>query len=708
MPFRLMGRATVSSKRESAAAWAQPPLLWAVRVCLALLLLTPFVITTATYFPFVVGKAVYSRTVIALLLCLWTALVVLRGLGGRQGVGEANAPGGTRPAKPSFGPPRSMLLVLLAAGLVAHAVATFFGVSPTRSVWSTYERMQGLVDSAHWFAFFLVAVSVLREPGGMRALLNANLGVALVIGCLAVWGYFLGEVPFINAPERDAPRVGSVFGNATYLGAYAATNILVAAGFFARSFVGAAANGESATSRTADKKRPGDEKRSAQSKRDRNALLLWRAFWAATALTGLLALIFSGSFTALVALGGGLGFLVVAAAVFARSRGVRRFALAVGLLGCVGLVAGGTLFFFPGAFPAITETTPDHPLLQRLAHSNANNISFVKRRLAWVAGIKGFAERPLLGWGPENYSVLFARHITGIGQKTELHDYAHNKIVEEAATKGVLGLACHLALWLWAFYVIWRTARRRPPADRIFALFVGAALMAYFVQQQALVDTLTLSLQLMLLFAYVVSLETAGANGRRRRIRPFANLSTWWRGARAGATLRRLAFAAFGCASVALAATSFATSQTIYAAAKNIGGFGTVTATAERPFAHVERGIADFEPLANMPRLLLIFETGRKWPGMRLRQSAEAKRLLALAEREGMLALAVEPQNWQIHATLAKLYCAAGRTEAGYLARAFEERANALALAPQMDSFLPRSLILHDRCTGAAKDNAAR
>ena len=109
-----------------------------------------------------------------------------------------------------------------------------------------------------------------------------------------------------------------------------------------------------------------------------------------------------------------------------------------------------------------------------------------------------------------------------------------------------------------------------------------------------------------------------------------------------------------------------------------------------------------------MPRLVLIFETGRKWPGMRLRQSAEAKRLLALAEREGMLALAVEPQNWQIHATLAKLYCAAGRTEPGYLARAFEERANALALAPQMDSFLPRSLILHDRCTGAAKDNAAR
>lgn len=656
--------------------WAQPPLLWGVRACLVLLLLTPFVVTHATYFPFVIGKAVYSRSVIALLLCLWTALVF---------------------AKPAFRPPRSTLLALLAAGLVACAVAAYFAVSPTRSVWSTYERMQGLVDSAHWFVFFLVTVSVLREPGGVRALLNANLGAALVIGCLSVVGYFLGEVPLYGAPERDAPRVGSVFGNATYLGAYTATNILIAAGFLARSFVNTTANGT-------------EERQRAQSKRDSNALLPWRIFWTATAVTNLLALIFSGSFTALVALGGGLGFLVVAAAFFARSRRVRRFALAVGLLGGTGLLAGGTLFFVPGAFPAITETTLDHPLLQRLADSNANNISFVKRRLAWVAGIKGFAERPLLGWGPENYSVLFARHVTGIGQKTELHDYAHNKIIEEAATKGVFGLVCHLALWLYAYHVIWRAARRRPRAECIFAIFVGAALTAYFVQQQALVDTLTLTLQLMLMFAFVASLETVGVNDSNpQRPGRFAKFAAWWRVRFApGAALRRVVFAVFGCASVVLAAGSLTTSQAIYAAAKNIGGFGTVVPTAKRPFAHVEQGIADFEPLANAARLVLIFETARRWPRLRLRQRAEAKRLLAVSEREGMLALAVEPQNWQIHATLAKLYCAAGRTEPGYLARAFEERANALKLAPQMDSFLPRSLILHDRCTGAEPVNATQ
>ena len=678
------GRAMVSFKRESIAAWSQPPLLWGVRICLALLLVMPFVITKTTYFPFVVGKGVYSRTVIAVMLCLWTALVLV---------------------KPSFRPPRSKLLALLAAGLVAYAVTAYFGVSPTRSVWSTYERMQGFVDAAHWFVFFLVTVSVLREPGSIRALLNANLGVALAIGCFAVVGYFAGELPFYGVPERDAPRVGSVFGNATYLGAYAATNIFVAVGFLARSFFGGfggAGNGANVISSGA----PQEKRRGQAAERDANVLWLWRAFWAATAVTCLLAVIFTGSFTAIVALGGGLGFLVVATAFFASSRNVRRVALVIGVLGGCALVAGGTLFFSPSSFPAITETTLDHPLLQRLANANANNISFVKRRLAWGAGIKGFFERPLLGWGPENYSVLFARHVTGIGIKTELHDYAHNKIIEEAATKGAIGLACHLALWFFAFYVIWRAARRQPPADRVLALFVGAGLTAYFAQQQALLDTLTLSLQLMLLFAFVASLETVGAKPRHGKIDDESAAQE------AGQTptrrpphlaLRLALGVVFACVSVALATVSIATSRAIHTASVNLGGFGPVVASTERPFAHVEQSIADFEPLANMPRLLLIFETGRKWRRLRLRQSAEAKRLLARAEREGVLALEVEPENWQIHATLAKLYCLAGSTEPGYLVRAYEERAKALELAPKMDSFLPRSLIMHERCTDPSR-----
>ena len=637
-----------ASARQFFAARAERPLLWGVYLGIALLLLTPFVVTQTTYFPFVVGKALYARTLIEVLVCLWTALMLLR---------------------PAYRAPRSALLLLLAAGLAAHALATTFGVSPLRSIWSTYQRMQGLVDAAHWFALALVAVSVLRESSQVRALLNANLGVALAIGVLAVAGYFAGEVPLYNAQERDAPRIGSVFGNATYLGAYATTNFLLAAGFLTRSFFGAGANKQAAGTRW-----------------------LARAFWATTALFCLLALLASGSFTALVALAAGLGVVLVAGVFFVRKRTWRWLTLGAAALGGLGLAAAAAVFLFPGAFPAIAEATLEQPMLQRIADANVDNTSFRKRRLAWSAGIDGFAEKPWLGWGPENFVVVFGRYATGIGPKTEIHDYAHNKLIEEAATKGLLGLVCHLALWLFAFHAVWRAVRHGAARDRVFAVFVGAALVAFFVQQQALVDALTLSLQLVLLLVFVASVEPAGP-------------LRWWRKHGAPAVpplVRRFALAACGCALVALAAAGMATNHAIHAATTHLGGFGPVRAVRERPLAHIEQALRDFEPMANSTRLKLFTTMKARWPALRVRRSAEARRLLARVRREGALATAVEPENWLLPATLAKVYCVAGRTEPGYTALATRERAKALALAPEMDSFLSWDLITHGRCHGAA------
>lgn len=646
-----VGRPSASAGQQLAAA-APGPLLWGVRICLALVLLTPFVVTTSTYFPFVVGKALYLRVLIEVALCLWAVLMLLR---------------------PSCRPPRSIILLLLGAGLVIGIAAAMFGVSPTRSFWSTYERMQGLVDTAHWFAFALVAVSVLRDAASVRALLNANLGAASVVGCLAIVGYFVGEVPLYNVAERDAPRVGSVFGNATYLGAYATVNVLLAAGFLARSFVERTARGDAARTERAQRMR-----------------WLARAFWAVTALVCLAALAFSGSFTALVALGGGIAFLVVMAAFVARSRLVRRLALGLAVVGGLASVPVGALFFFPKAFPAIAEATLEQPLLQRLADSNVQNPSFLKRRLAWRAGLKGIAQRPLLGWGPDNFVVVFGHHATGIGVKTEVHDYAHNKIIEEAATKGLVGLACHLALWGFAFFVVCRAARRGAAADCVFAMFVGAALTAHFVQQQMLPDALALSMQLMLLFTFAASVETVGGCRSPRSVIGRVLASQ---------TLRRVGIGAFASAAVALSVGGLATNLAIHRATTNIVGLGPVKLVRERPLAHIEQAILDFEPLANSSRVRLFIEIKNRWRVLRMRRSAEARRLLARAERDGVLAMAVEPRNWQIHATLAKLYCVAGVTEPGYMVRAARERAKALALAPKMDTFLSWDLKLYeDRC----------
>ena len=621
----------------------RPVLLWSVRVCLALTLLTPLVVTTDTYFPFVVGKAVYVRFVIELAACFWVALVLLDS---------------------SWRPPRSPLLVVMALGLACHLLAAWFGVSPVRSMWSTYERMQGFVDAAHWFAFTVITVSVLRDAASMRALLNANLGVALAVGCLAIIGYFVGEMPFYGSEERAAPRIGSVFGNAIYLATYAMVNLFLALGFLAHSFV---------TARDA-----GPTKRSRRWR----AIAL-RVFWGTTAAVSLLAVTYSGSFTVLAALVGGIGLLAITCAFFWRSPLARLFAIVASLLG-----AGGTaVFLFPGAFPVITEQTYDHPLLQRLAESNIRHSSFVDRRLAWEAGLKGFAEKPLLGWGPENYIVVFGKHFTSSAKYTDPHDHAHNKIVEEAATKGVLGLATHLALWGIAFRIVFRSAKRASSAQRVFTLVVCAALVAYFLQSLTLFDTAALNLQFALLLAYVLTLETA-LRGELPKMSP-GIWRSWKARVAVRPAVRNAGKVVFGGGVLALAASGMALNHATFTAAAAIAGTGFAKATPQRLFAHFEHAIRACPPLANDARLEMFRELTRIWRTLRVRPGSDAQRLLKQARREAAVAVRVEPQNWEIHATLARLYAEAGNTEPGYTALAEQERQKALALAPNLYSFLP-------------------
>ena len=114
---------------------------------LGLLLLTPFVVTPGTVYPFVVGKALWSRSLIAVAFALWALLALLH---------------------PGYRPPRSWLLVLLVAGYGATVLSAAFGVHPGHSLWSDYERMQGVVDQAHWVVLAVVLASVLHTPRGWR------------------------------------------------------------------------------------------------------------------------------------------------------------------------------------------------------------------------------------------------------------------------------------------------------------------------------------------------------------------------------------------------------------------------------------------------------------------------------------------------------------------------------------------------------------
>ena len=64
---------------------------------------------------------------------------------------------------PLYRPRASWLLGLLGIYLLVSLSAGFFGVSFQRSLWSTFERMQGIVDLAHWLVLIVVLSGVIRD-----------------------------------------------------------------------------------------------------------------------------------------------------------------------------------------------------------------------------------------------------------------------------------------------------------------------------------------------------------------------------------------------------------------------------------------------------------------------------------------------------------------------------------------------------------------
>ncbi len=605
------------------------------------MLLTPLIVTQATVYPFVVGKALYSRALIEVVCGLYAVLAALR---------------------TGYAPPvRSRLLLLLAASLAAAGAAAALGVSPQRSLWSDYEWMQGVVDAAHWFALTVVAAAVLRTARDWRALLNVNLGAGCVIALLAVASSYAVAVPYFGGlPEYRYPAVATVFGNPLYHGAYMLVNSVLALGLLARSLLQAGGGA---------------------------GLLARRLGWGAAAALHLWALTLAGSLGAFAGLIAALGFVGGAYLFLAPARTARRVAAIAAVL--IGFAAAGSalLVVAAGDLPAarIIESSYN-PLLRRIARLSFSTETLQSRLTAWQAGLAGFAARPLLGWGPENFLVVLGRHAAGLGDSTmEYVAYAHSAIVEEAATKGLAGVATYLAAWAAALAVIVRAGRRLQGGEQALVLCAGAALVGAFVQIQTLFGHASSSLHHALLFGFVIHLEVRGPAAARRRVGGAVSV-------RAPAALRALrallrrreARAALALGAVTLAAAGLASNRAIYSAAVDLKR----SYAAEHYPAAVERAIAGFPPLANLPRQLWFLSMSNHYQELHARDPAAARDILARADAAADAAVTAEPDNWIIRYSAALMYRAAAATEPEYAPKAARFLRRSLELAPHRDRFV--------------------
>lgn len=103
-------------------------------------------------------------------------------------------------------------------------------------------------------------------------------------------------------------------------------------------------------------------------------------------------------------------------------------------------------------------------ITERLNFTDAN----MKSRMRFMkVGVKMFLEKPVLGFGPDTYSIIWRKYMTKdlaalMGNSLANPGYAHSEIVQVLATNGVVGLLAYLFLLFSIFRYAFRSLNAIP------------------------------------------------------------------------------------------------------------------------------------------------------------------------------------------------------------------------------------------------------
>lgn len=210
----------------------------------------------------------------------------------------------------------------------------------------------------------------------------------------------------------------------------------------------------------------------------------------------LVAILFTGTRGAY--LGVLAGFLFLAAVKIYTANKKTRKKIIVGLLAIFAVY----IFIF---LNKDTAWVKENIYLYRVTQFSLNDATIQTRLLSWKWGLKGFAEKPILGYGFENYAVPFNKHF-----EAEFYNYdsgqpyfdrAHNTVIEHLATTGIVGF---LSYFLFLAAIAWGVIKVFKKNDGyIFLSAFGGLLVAYFVQDLFVFDTLPAMLGLSVFFIVV-------------------------------------------------------------------------------------------------------------------------------------------------------------------------------------------------------------
>ena len=454
-------------------------------LCLFLIPLFPLLVTNSFFFPFITGKGFYFRALVEIAFACYIIL--------------AFADVKYRPRLT-----KTTLAVLIFAGITL--IADLLGVNPLRSIWSNFERMEGWILIMHLVAFYFVISGIFGRYEINKTLwhrwFSANLGVASVIGV-----YGLLQMAKVLEIHQGSTRIDATLGNSAYMAVY----LLFILGLSIFMYI-------SDEDRLSIKVKYSDSRMifywsfallsiialaslananvtSAFFESLRNfisghpyqllvgliisALLITQPFKVIPLLSIFLIFQTQTRGTILGMIGGIVIALIYYIIYSNRKNKVSRY-VAIGVLVFIAVIS--LLFYEFRKSQFITQ----NEVLNRLASISINDVKTQARGYVWPMALKGFSQRPILGWGQENFNYIFnANYEPAMYKQEQWFDRAHNVFLDWLVASGFIGLLVYLSLYGLLLINIFKSDLSVANKATLIGLLVG-----YFVHNIFVFDNI--------------------------------------------------------------------------------------------------------------------------------------------------------------------------------------------------------------------------
>lgn len=422
----------------------------AIKIGLWLIPLLPLYIPSLLY-PFTTGRNFAFRIFVEIVFAFWIVLAA---------------------TDRSYRPRRSNLLSAVSLFLLVVLIADIFSPNPWRAFFSDYERMGGFISLFHYYLYFLVLCSVFRRVLDWSIFFLSSIATSALISFIALlhsWDVSL-IIPGILTLAPPGIRATSTTGNAAYLAGYLLLHTWLALLFIVQNW------GQRITMATIG-----------------TALAL--------CLTGV---VLTGTRSAMLSLAlssifiGALSVSWRHIVCYVKRKKTR-------------VTASLLVIVFAIAIVVITfkdhNTSESSGSLSRLINNSATDYSAAgtinTRFIIWNMALKGIIERPVLGWGHENFYLVFQKYFDPrLHDKEQYFDRAHNIVLDWLIHAGIIGFLSYVVVWIIAIKTLIASVRvgKLPLRD---GYLIGALLLSYLLHNSFHFDTFNTSFIFFSVLAYI-------------------------------------------------------------------------------------------------------------------------------------------------------------------------------------------------------------